>query len=113
MTDVAWNSDKLNKNIDRIGLATTKMLSLEYRELSFKLILMAPDSLLRSYNNLMQHFFNSGETTDTDAPRRMIELLGKLLIEIRKSMGNESTNLDHWEMCEFWMTDVKTFKNDV
>ena len=111
MSDAAWQVDKKYKNLDKIAFATSKMLSLEYRESSFRLALMAPDSLVKSYNNLMQHFFSSAEKADANGHVVMLELLGKLLIEIRKSMGNESTKLNHWDMCEFWMSDARKLKN--
>jgi hypothetical protein len=110
-SDAAWQRDKKYKNIDKVDYATSKMLSLEYRELSFRLVLMAPDSLVKSYNTLMQHFFNSSEKSSLDGYKEMVRLLGTFLIEIRKSMGNESTKLDHWDMCEFWMTDARKLKD--
>lgn len=111
MSDAAWQADKKYKNVDKIDFATSKMLSLEYRESSFRLALMAPDSLVKSYNNLMQHFFNSVGNVGANGHIVMLELLGKLLIEIRKSMGNESTKLNHWDMCEFWMSDARKLKD--
>lgn len=114
MSDVAWQTDKKYKNLDKIQFATTKMLALDYRESSFRLALMAPDSLVKSYNNLMQHFFNSEEKSNNSNLEGyivMVELLGKFLIEIRKSMGNESTKLEHWDMCEFWLSDARKLKN--
>jgi hypothetical protein len=26
-------------------------------------------------------------------------------------MGNESTKLDYWDMCDFWMTDARKLRN--
>ncbi len=87
MTDVAWNADKKNKNIDKTIYASNKMLSLEYREASFKLALVAPDSLVKSYNNLMQSFYNSEEDKRENSLKfkLMLELLGKFLIELEKA----------------------------
>ncbi|MGQ0442507.1 MAG: hypothetical protein ACT4OH_03535 [Methylophilaceae bacterium] len=114
MNDDAWKKDKKYKNMDKIAYATSIMLSLEYREASFRLALMAPDSLVKSYNELMQSFFNSDEDSGKDklkGYKTLVKLLGTFLIEIRKSMGNVSTKLDHWDMCEFWMTDARKLKN--
>ncbi len=113
MSDAAWQVDKKYKNVDKIAFATSKMLSLEYRESSFRLALMAPDPLVESYNNLMQHFFNSADSKEPSSINGytvMVKLLGNFLIEIRKSMGNESTKLNHWDMCEFWLTDARKLK---
>lgn len=114
MSDTAWHSDKKFKSFDKTEYGTNKMLSLEYRKLSFKLGLMAPDDVVRSYNNLMQYFYNSDandkKSTQQNA-KETLELLGLLLIEIRKSMGNEATKLNAWDMCEWWMSDTRNIKN--
>jgi len=54
MSETAWISDKRNKGKDKNEIATNQMLTLEYRRLGFKLSLMAPDSLVKTYNNLLQ-----------------------------------------------------------
>ena len=89
-----------------------RMLSVEYREVGFKLSLVANDSVVRAYNKLMQYFYH----TEKD-PRPIeekvcdwIALIGDLLLEIRKSMGNESSALDRWEMVEWFMTDAPSLK---
>src|SRR3546814_418259 len=37
MTDAAWKADQKHKNLNKDQYATSKLLSLEYKELSFKL----------------------------------------------------------------------------
>lgn len=114
MTDAAWQSDKRNKGKDKNILATSQMLSLEYRKLAFKLSLIGNDSVVRAYNNLMQYFYNHSE--ETEAPsneklRDMLSLLGTFLLEIRRSMGNETTELDNWAMLEWFMTDARKLRD--
>ena len=114
MSDVAWKTDSKNRNRDKNEIATSKMLSLDYKRLAFKLSLMAPDSLVRAYNDLMQYFYNL-EESEANAPNQdrvtdMLTLLGTFLLEIRRSMGNEATQLDHWEMCEWWMSDARKLR---
>lgn len=114
MTDTPWNSDKKYKSIDKTDFGTNKMLSLEYRKLSFKLGLMAPDDVVRSYNNLMQYFYNSevnSKKSTHKSAKETLELIGILLIEIRKSMGNDTTKLTSWDMCEWWMSDTRLIKD--
>ena len=114
MSDAAWKSDKRNKNKDKNEIATNKMLTLEYRRLGFKLSLMAPDPVVKAYNDLMQYLY-SMEETQADKKKSfltdMLKLLGTFLVEIRKSMGNEATKLDHWDMCEWWMSDARKLKS--
>jgi len=115
MTDAAWESDKNNKGKDKNTVGANTMLTLEYRRHGFKLALMADDSVVKSYNNLMQYFYHMGESNpeETDFLKDMMELLGNFLIQIRKSMGNEATELDFWDMCEWWMSDTRKVKSGV
>ncbi|KLN59217.1 hypothetical protein WH96_18935 [Kiloniella spongiae] len=110
MPETAWRSDKKNKGKNKEEIATNNMLSLEYRRYGFKLALMANDAVVLSYNNLMQHIYNIQENEETDFVP-LLKLLGEFLVEIRKSMGNESTKLNHWDMCEWWMSDARKIKN--
>lgn len=114
MTDAAWKSDKRNKGKDKNLLAMNQMLSLEYRKVAFKLSLIANDAVVKSYNNLMQYFYNhanSSEAPDNERLREMMSLLGGFLLEIRRSMGNETTELDNWSMLEWFMTDAKKLRD--
>lgn len=112
MSDAAWSSDSKNKNKDKFKIASSKMLSLEYRKTSFKLSLIGSDSVVRSFNDLMQYFYEQG----ADAPaspqnvKEMVSLLGKFLLEIRKSMGNESTKIDNWGMLEWFISDARSYR---
>jgi hypothetical protein len=114
MSDEAWSQDKKNKNKDKNELAISKMLSLEYRKHGFKLALMGSDPIVKSYNNLMQYFYNMEENQSNNSNlflKEMLELLGTFLLEIRRSMGNEATKLDCWDMCEWWMSDTRKVKD--
>jgi len=114
MSDAAWDSDKKNKNKNKNDFATNKMLTLEYRRLGFKLALMGSDSVVKSCNNLMQYFYNMEENKSAEGEdflKETLELLGTFLLEIRKSMGNETTSLDQWDMCEWWMSDARKIRN--
>jgi len=115
MSETAWISDKRNKGKDKNEIATNQMLTLEYRRLGFKLSLMAPDSLVKTYNNLLQYLYNMEESQSHKSEnfiKDMLKLLGTFLVEIRKSMGNEMTKLDYLDMCEWWMSDARKLKNN-
>ncbi len=115
MPDAAWQSDNKNKNKDKNALATSKMLSLEYRKIAFQLSLIGNDSVVKSYNNLMQYFYNyvdDAKIPSNKKLREMMSLLGTFLLEIRRSMGNETTKLDNWSMLEWFMTDAKKLRHD-
>lgn len=113
MSDAAWNSDPKNKNKDKNTIATSQMLSLEYRKVSFKLSLIGSDEVVTSFNNLFQYFYNHAEASPEPSKsnlKAMMVLLGTFLLEIRKSMGNESTKLDNWAMLEWFITDARKMK---
>jgi hypothetical protein len=111
-SDAAWQSDPKNKSKDKDEIAKRTLLSLEYREQGFRLSLVAPDPVVKSYNNLMQFFFGLEESS---APTNanvivMLGLLGQFLLEIRRSMGNEATKVSNWEMLEWFMKDARKYR---
>ena len=98
------------------------MTSTEYRQAGFKLSLFANDDVVRAFNNLMQfafHLPNSGGTTDGTEARsnedtfRILAVFGEFLREIRKSVGNERTTLDSFEMLEWMIKDINEFRQEL
>ncbi|SEP84303.1 hypothetical protein [Nitrosomonas ureae] len=108
----AFAQDPKFKNKNKNNIAIAKMLSVEYRQIGFKLSLVANDSVVRAYNKLMQFFYHTeADPRPIDEKTRdWIALMGTLLLEIRKSMGNESSSLDRWEMIEWFMSDALDIK---
>lgn len=90
----------------------SRMLSVEYRQIGFKLSLVANDEVVRAYNKIMQFFYHveSDLRPLEQKTSHWIALMATLLLEIRKSMGNETSKLDRWEMIEWFMTDAPTMK---
>lgn len=113
MTDAAWQANPKNKNKDRHAIASQTLLSLEYRQQGFKLSLVGSDAVVTAYNDLMQYFFHRDETSPVKIEdiRDMMDLLGNFLLEVRRSTGNESTELDNWQMLEWFLTDARTYRN--
>lgn len=113
LSEAAWKSDPRNKNKDKNEIATQKMLSLEYRKQGFKMSLLGSDQVVKAYNDIMHYFFsrdeNSTEISEKDLKDMMI-LLGVFLLEIRKSMGNQSSKLDSWDMLEWFLTDARRLR---
>lgn len=112
-SDTAWKTDPKNKNKDKTQTAMQKLLSLDYREQGFRMSLVGSDSVVKSYNDLMQYFYSRGDqvgsATESDI-KEMMALLGHFLLQIRKSMGNESTTLDNWDMLEWFLTDARKYR---
>jgi len=117
MSDDAWNADPKNrsKNKTKNEVAVPMLLSLEYKRNAFRMALLGSDEVVRSYNNLMQYFFSQSAQTSDISPeekgKELLGLVGSFLLEIRKSMGNEATELDNWEMLEWFITDARKYRN--
>ena len=111
MPDAAWEHDIKHEGKNKNDFAMTKMMSLEYRNTSFKLSLVGSDAVVMAYNNLFQFFFEQGSAPEhtSERLRIMLSLLGTLLLEIRRSMGNESSKLTNWQMLEWFITDVRKY----
>lgn len=64
----------------------------------------------------MQYFFQKGENADQrvveSGAKEMMTLVGKFLLEIRKSMGNETTKLDHWHMLEWFISEARRYRTE-
>ena len=111
MTDAAWKSDPKNKSRDKMDLGVKRALSLDYRKQAFRLALVGSDGVVFAYNSLMQSFFHAGDTPhDIEKAKSMMSLIGNLLLEIRKSMGNEDTELDRWAMIEWFISDAPKYR---
>jgi hypothetical protein len=94
-------------------VAVAKALSLEYRQAAFKFLLVGSDKVIRVYNNLMQFFYTQeGKQVTEETTKEMMTLLGMLLLEIRKSVGNEATRLHYFEMLEFLIKDVRKYQHE-
>ncbi len=111
-TEEAAKQDPKFRNKNKNEIALTRMLSIEYRKIGFKLSLVATDSVVRAYNELMQFFYHTEQDSRTIEIKtsHWIALMATLLLEIRKSMGNETSDLDKWEMIEWFMQDANLMK---
>lgn len=97
--------DLKGKTISEEGLR--KLLTVEYRESSFRMLLFGSDGVVRAHNNIQKLAFTSTEKEMTsERHKKWLLLLGDLFLEIRKSMGNETTKLSNIEMLESIITDI-------
>ena len=85
--------------------ALKRITSYNYRKTAFELNLFGSDEVVRAYNNLMKHAYEA-ETTGIQDPKEMMRLWGKLLLEIRKSLGNKKTKLDEFDMLRAMVKDI-------
>ncbi|MCL1478511.1 MAG: hypothetical protein MH219_13770 [Marinobacter sp.] len=68
-SDAAWKSDPKNKSRDKNQIAQQKLLSQEYRRKAFKMSLVGSESVVTSYNDLMQYFFPARRAAGCNALR--------------------------------------------
>lgn len=96
------NEKQKNKEID-------KLHSLEYRKAVFNLTTFGSDQVVKSYNNLMQAFFNINSedfSDDNSYSLVMLKSVSDLMLNIRKDLYSKKTKLKHSEMLEFMITDI-------
>ncbi|MDE0098547.1 MAG: hypothetical protein OXM87_02865 [Truepera sp.] len=91
-----------NDPVARMG-ALKKMESVSYRQTAFKLSLFAADNVVREYSKLMQ-FFRKYDPAESGI--QGMKIFGRFLLEIRKSVGNETSSLEELEMLE-WLKDFE------
>ena len=94
--------------------ALKQLASFEYRKNSFDLSLFGDDNVVRAYNDLMQHAFQAAQSEQEEKHHgiKMIKLWGKLLLEIRKSLGNKKTKLTEKDMLRSMIVDIDTILPD-
>lgn len=112
-TDAAWQADPKNKNKKKDQIAQQILLSVAYRKKAFQMSLVGSDAVVKAYNDLLQFFYERNDQTQPTQPdelKKMMSLLGGFLLAIRKSMGNESTKLDNWDMLEWFMSDARKWR---
>ena len=69
--------------------ALNRITSFEYRKTAFELGLFGSDEVVRAYNALMIHAYQRADSPDQYEPKTLWTLFGRLLLEIRKSLGNK------------------------
>lgn len=111
--DSIISQDKRFRGKTADGAVNSLVLSLDYKTTSFQLALIGSDSVVRAFNKLMQHLYKNTQGNNTsESSERLMKLLGEFLLEIRRSVGNENTELDNLEMLEWLITDIQQYRSD-
>ena len=113
-TQDAFAADPANRGLDKNEAAVQTLLSVEYRKEGFRLALFGADAVVKTYVDLMQYTYNQPQQTETGGSadgQRIMELLGEFLLAIRRSVGNQSTKLDRWEMLEWFIKDIDQYRD--
>jgi len=91
--------------------ALKKATSYDYRKTAFDLNLFGSDEVIRAFNNFMKHTYEAEGKENRD-PGEMMRLWGKLLLEIRKSLGNKKTKLNELDMLRAMIKDMSTIEHE-
>jgi hypothetical protein len=82
---------------------TNELQSFDYHKTIFEFEILGSDDSVRAHGELMRFFFK-GEYKNN--PQGMLKLLGELLIEIRKDLGNADTNMNIKDILTPLITDI-------
>ena len=87
--------------------AINDIKSYEYRKTAFDLALFGSDSVVRAYNALLQYGYKDGANENVEQRGKMyLRLWGRLLLEIRKDVGNKDTELNEVDMLRWLIKDI-------
>ena len=90
-----------------LAQAINEIKSYDYRKTSFDLALFGSDSMVRAYNALLQYGYKGEANENVEQRGEMyLRLWGKLLLEIRKDVGNKDTKLDEFDMLRWLIRDI-------
>lgn len=94
--------------MSRDEVALARVYSLAHRRNSFKLMLIGSDEVVRAYNDLTLFHSRPRDAPMTGAEwEEGLKLFGQLALAIRRSVGNEATKLDAWDMLYWGWSNVE------
>lgn len=83
--------------------ALKQMGSYEYKRTAVEFSLIGSDSVVRSFNDMMQFIYQSGPDEQST---EVLHLWGGLLLEIRRSLGDPKSALTDKDMLRSFITDI-------
>ena len=92
-----------SKNKAEMAKAIKQIKSFEYKKTAFQLMLFGSDSAVDAYNEFFQFLYQNESDMK---PHEMLNSLGKVILEIRKDLGNDKTALREYDMLRFVITDI-------
>lgn len=104
-------SRKQQAEPDHTEQAMARILSVEYRQTAFDLMLIASDDVVRAYNDLMQFTFRMVDADPSERSWEVLSKMGQLLLEIRRSLGIKDTELTNVDMLRFMITDIEKLED--
>ncbi|MGD8455888.1 MAG: hypothetical protein PVF83_05850 [Anaerolineales bacterium] len=83
----------------------------EYKNAEFKLLLIGSDGVVKAYNEIKKFFYQNKMDGTEEATKQMLRIQAQLILEIRKSVGNEGTKISQMDAIWWFVKDAdKVFK---
>lgn len=97
---------KTNQNQPRsVNNSVQQILSLDYRRMSFELLMIGSDEVVLALNNVMQYSYKLPQA-GTVQPQDLVSHWGGLLLAIRRDLGNKKTELKEIDMFRSYIKDI-------
>lgn len=100
------------KDPKEFAKAQKQIVSFDYKRTALEFNLIGSDEVVRSFNQLMQHFYQAGSDGvqgGEQGAREMLRLWGRLILAIRKNVGEPATKLDEIDMLEAQISDIRKY----
>lgn len=82
----------------------------KYQRNRSELTFFGSDEVVDAYNELMQYTFHMDPRAE-DRGHQLMGRWGRLLLAVRRDLGNSGTKLDEWDMLAGLITDVDDFRS--
>ncbi len=103
----------INEKGGKQGTGTTKAVENILSDLNkfhknrLDLVLFGSDNVVRAHNALWEYAYKSeSEENAEERGKTYMQLWGKLLLEIRKDVGNKKTSLNEFDMLRWLIRDI-------
>ena len=83
--------------------------SFEYRRASFELAMTGSDDVVRTLNEMMQYFYRADGEGKSINPGEMVQYWGRVLLAIRRDLGNKKTKLSEIDMLRMQIKDIDKY----
>ena len=83
--------------------------SFEYRKTAFEFGFFASDGVMRAWNDMLASFFAASQQGRQIDAKALISAYGRVLLEIRRSLGNKDTSLQPKDMLRSMITDIDRY----
>lgn len=80
--------------------------SVDYRRAIFELNVVGSDDVIRAMNDFMQYFYGLERQEKAIEPEQFLLLFGRVLLAIRKDLGNRRTKLSEIDMLQSQIKDI-------